>query len=227
MVLVTAEFRRRGLASNLLRNAASMICGAPACVPVLDATPAGREVYRGLGFADTWSFARFARGASSATRDLAPGERWHRRVADHGRCLVRNLRLRRGGVRRRAQPFAGAAARADAARRTGCAARRTGSSASCSAATAASRATRAAGCRRRRSGSRPAHARSPPSTARSSSISPTARPTIRALARGARLHVHAPAHPHGHRRESDRLRRRRAHLFGGRLAAEVRLDPLQ
>jgi len=62
MVLVTAAWRRRGLASKLLRAAIDDLRGA-GLVPVLDATPAGREVYRTLGFADTWGFARLARPA--------------------------------------------------------------------------------------------------------------------------------------------------------------------
>jgi GNAT superfamily N-acetyltransferase len=70
MVLVMAAWRRRGLASQLLRGAIDDLRGA-SLVPVLDATPAGREVYRGLGFADTWGFARLARPAISAARDLA------------------------------------------------------------------------------------------------------------------------------------------------------------
>lgn len=60
MVLVTVAWRRRGLASQLLRGAIDDLHGA-GLIPVLDATPAGREVYRGLGFAETWSFARLAR----------------------------------------------------------------------------------------------------------------------------------------------------------------------
>jgi len=67
MVLVTAAWRRRGLASQLLRNAIDGLCGA-GLVPVLDATPAGREVYRTLGFADTWGFARLARPAVPSAR---------------------------------------------------------------------------------------------------------------------------------------------------------------
>lgn len=73
MVLVTAAWRRRGLASNLLRDAIDGLRAA-GLVPALDATPAGREVYRGLGFADTWSFARYARPAVSPARDLAPDD---------------------------------------------------------------------------------------------------------------------------------------------------------
>jgi GNAT superfamily N-acetyltransferase len=70
MVLVTAAWRRRGLASQLLRDAIDGLRGA-GLVPVLDATPAGREVYRTLGFVDTWGFARLARPAVSATRNAA------------------------------------------------------------------------------------------------------------------------------------------------------------
>jgi GNAT superfamily N-acetyltransferase len=72
MVLVTAAWRRRGLASQLLRDAIDDLRGA-GIVPVLDATPAGREVYRKLGFVDTWGFARLARPAVSAARDPEPG----------------------------------------------------------------------------------------------------------------------------------------------------------
>jgi GNAT superfamily N-acetyltransferase len=63
MVLVTAAFRRQGLASRLMRGAIDDLVEA-GHVPVLDATPAGREVYRQLGFADTWGFARLARPAT-------------------------------------------------------------------------------------------------------------------------------------------------------------------
>src|SRR5262249_32795389 len=50
---------------RLMRNAIDTLRAAGA-VPVLDATPAGREVYRRLGFEDTWAFARLARqGARS------------------------------------------------------------------------------------------------------------------------------------------------------------------
>jgi GNAT superfamily N-acetyltransferase len=73
MVLVTAAWRRRGFASQLLRGAIDDLRGA-GLVPVLDATPAGREVYRGLGFADTWGFARYARPAASTARPANGGD---------------------------------------------------------------------------------------------------------------------------------------------------------
>jgi GNAT superfamily N-acetyltransferase len=60
MVLVAQEYRRRGFATRLLRRCIDDLTAAN-MVPVLDATPAGREVYRGLGFNDAWEFQRLAR----------------------------------------------------------------------------------------------------------------------------------------------------------------------
>jgi GNAT superfamily N-acetyltransferase len=57
MVLVAPEHRRRGLATRLVRRAMDDLAAA-GLVPALDATPDGREVYRGLGFTDSWSFHR-------------------------------------------------------------------------------------------------------------------------------------------------------------------------
>lgn len=57
MVLVTPAWQRRGLAMRLMRTAVATITGQGR-VPVLDATPAGREVYRRLGFRDAWGFRR-------------------------------------------------------------------------------------------------------------------------------------------------------------------------
>jgi GNAT superfamily N-acetyltransferase len=71
MVLVTATFRRQGLAARLMRGAIDDLVDA-GLVPVLDATPAGREVYRKLGFADTWGFARLARPASGRPAAASP-----------------------------------------------------------------------------------------------------------------------------------------------------------
>src|SRR5262245_27051865 len=66
MVLVTASWRRQGLATKLLHGAIEDLIAA-GLVPVLDATPAGREVYRALGFLDTWGFARYGRTATQPT----------------------------------------------------------------------------------------------------------------------------------------------------------------
>jgi GNAT superfamily N-acetyltransferase len=76
MVLVLPAFRRRGYASLLLRHALGEL-QRQGRAAVLDATPAGHEVYVQEGFADTWGFARYRREArsdgtavSGATRTL-------------------------------------------------------------------------------------------------------------------------------------------------------------
>jgi len=65
MVLVAADHRRKGLATRLLRRCIDDVLAA-GLVPVLDATPAGRAVYRPLGFQDAWSFQRLAAPAPRA-----------------------------------------------------------------------------------------------------------------------------------------------------------------
>lgn len=64
MVLVLPEFRRRGLATALLQHAVQRLRGSGRAA-VLDATPAGRAVYRLQGFADSWSFERLRREANA------------------------------------------------------------------------------------------------------------------------------------------------------------------
>ena len=58
MVLVPKAFRRRGIATRLLERCIEDLKAA-SMVPVLDATPAGREVYRPLGFRDGWPITRW------------------------------------------------------------------------------------------------------------------------------------------------------------------------
>lgn len=60
MVLVAGPYRRRGLATLLMRRAMDELSAAR-LVPVLDATPDGRAVYLTLGFADCWGFQRLRR----------------------------------------------------------------------------------------------------------------------------------------------------------------------
>jgi GNAT superfamily N-acetyltransferase len=57
MVLVLPEHRRKGYATRLLRVALENL-KKKGLTPILDATPAGREVYRHEGFRDTWTFKR-------------------------------------------------------------------------------------------------------------------------------------------------------------------------
>jgi GNAT superfamily N-acetyltransferase len=60
MVLVAGPYRRRGLATSLMRRAMDDLA-ARGLVPILDATPDGRAVYRRLGFEDSWGFQRLIR----------------------------------------------------------------------------------------------------------------------------------------------------------------------
>ena len=57
MVLVAGDCRRRGFARWLLRHCVTQLLDRR-LVPILDATPAGRAVYLGLGFRDCWSMRR-------------------------------------------------------------------------------------------------------------------------------------------------------------------------
>jgi GNAT superfamily N-acetyltransferase len=77
MVLVLPEHRRKGYATCLLRVAVADLL-ARGLTPVLDATPAGREVYRQEGFHDTWTFKRFFLTQSLPSRP----DRRVRRIVD-------------------------------------------------------------------------------------------------------------------------------------------------
>ena len=71
MVLVRSDYRRRGLATKLMQWAMRDLA-ADDLVPVLDATPDGRAVYRRLGFEDSWGFQRLRRERRGASAMLAP-----------------------------------------------------------------------------------------------------------------------------------------------------------
>jgi GNAT superfamily N-acetyltransferase len=70
MVLVRPDRRREGLATSLMRWAIEHPA-APPCL-ALDATPAGREVYRRLGFEDLFGFARWTLPALPVPPGLRP-----------------------------------------------------------------------------------------------------------------------------------------------------------
>ncbi|MEW6688913.1 MAG: GNAT family N-acetyltransferase [Pseudomonadota bacterium] len=59
MVLVLPQHRKKGFATTLLRTSISFLRKNNK-TPILDATPAGREVYAREGFRDTWGFKRFS-----------------------------------------------------------------------------------------------------------------------------------------------------------------------
>jgi GNAT superfamily N-acetyltransferase len=81
MVLVTAAERREGLARWLLRNCVNDLL-ARKLVPALDATPAGRTVYVGLGFQDSWTMHRFI-GPAIPTPDAKQSSVVVRALANH------------------------------------------------------------------------------------------------------------------------------------------------
>jgi GNAT superfamily N-acetyltransferase len=79
MVLVHAPYRRRGLATRLVERATSVLEGA-GLLPVLDATPAGAEVYGRLGFRPVGNLVRWrgaGRGGEAAVQERAVAERVH------------------------------------------------------------------------------------------------------------------------------------------------------
>ena len=71
MVLVTGPHRRRGLATRLMESAMRSLASR-GLTAVLDATPAGREVYRLLGFEDTWGIERMQCLAAPKLSDAPP-----------------------------------------------------------------------------------------------------------------------------------------------------------
>ncbi|MBX3519126.1 MAG: GNAT family N-acetyltransferase [Xanthobacteraceae bacterium] len=74
MVLIAGEYRRRGLATQLMERCIETITAA-GLVPILDATPAGREVYLGLGFQDSWPFQRMLlKGRAKTSEGTSPLE---------------------------------------------------------------------------------------------------------------------------------------------------------
>lgn len=107
MVLVTAGWRRRGIASYLLGACIADHEGAGR-IPILDATPAGEEVYRGLGFESHFTIQRWqcdaptaqdraGAGVRNATADDLPNIlAYDREVFEGNRCsLLLDIGLRR------------------------------------------------------------------------------------------------------------------------------------
>jgi len=74
MVLVLPEHRRKGYATQLLRKALAELENR-GLTPILDATPAGREVYVQEGFRDTWGFRRFQLPEAIAAIERSTGVR--------------------------------------------------------------------------------------------------------------------------------------------------------
>jgi GNAT superfamily N-acetyltransferase len=66
MVLVHPEYRRRGIGRALLQHCLEHLRQRGVRCIKLDATPLGRTVYRGLGFQDEWTLARWVGGPVGA-----------------------------------------------------------------------------------------------------------------------------------------------------------------
>jgi len=83
MVLVAGEQRRRNLGTRLLHRCIDAL-QEQGRVPVLDATPAGRPLYRMLGFEETWGYHRLARGNATLLLDnsATTGDTIVRPIAD-------------------------------------------------------------------------------------------------------------------------------------------------
>ena len=105
MILVTADFRRKGLATRLMQRCSEAI-ERRGLVPALDASPEGRQVYLKLGFNDFYRTSRFlverppAAGRPAGLRplqadDLARITAFDRRHAGGDRStLLRHLQQR-------------------------------------------------------------------------------------------------------------------------------------
>ncbi|MBI3370688.1 MAG: GNAT family N-acetyltransferase [Betaproteobacteria bacterium] len=72
MVLVLPEHRRNGYATRLLRAAIADL-KSRGLAPIIDATPAGHEVYAQEGFCDTWGFRRYALSGPAVRATPQPG----------------------------------------------------------------------------------------------------------------------------------------------------------
>lgn len=72
MVLVHAPYRRRGLATRLLERATAALTDG-GLLPILDATPAGAEVYGAVGFRPVEHLMRWRGTGGGGTRAAEPG----------------------------------------------------------------------------------------------------------------------------------------------------------
>jgi len=74
MILVTAAYRRRGLATQLMQTCMETL-GRRGLIPALDASPEGRQVYLRLGFRDIYAITRmYSSGTVPGSLPTADGE---------------------------------------------------------------------------------------------------------------------------------------------------------
>jgi GNAT superfamily N-acetyltransferase len=73
MMLVHEDFRRRGIASDLINKSLDYLRQQQVRCIKLDATPAGKGVYERLGFQSEWTFNRWIRDAAAVDAKTKDG----------------------------------------------------------------------------------------------------------------------------------------------------------
>ncbi len=74
MMLVHPEFRRRGIATALMRHSIVYLQNHGLECIKLDATPEGQFVYEQLGFVEEWKFHRWERSAAQPPQTIRPNQ---------------------------------------------------------------------------------------------------------------------------------------------------------
>jgi ribosomal protein S18 acetylase RimI-like enzyme len=77
MMLVHPDFRRRGIASELMRRSIAYLRDKQVECIKLDATPTGQIVYEKLGFAAEWKFHRWELAANQLASTVHPNPSMH------------------------------------------------------------------------------------------------------------------------------------------------------
>jgi predicted N-acetyltransferase YhbS len=80
MILVTAQYRRRGLATRLMQLCVNAL-ESRGQTPALVASSDGRQVYLGMGFKDVYATTRMFRAGTPAGQPAAPGSPGVRLIA--------------------------------------------------------------------------------------------------------------------------------------------------
>jgi GNAT superfamily N-acetyltransferase len=77
MMLVSPEFRRRGIATALIEHSLEELTKQGVACIKLDATPAGQTVYERLGFQAEWAWQRRERPGTRPPEVLVGGDSWN------------------------------------------------------------------------------------------------------------------------------------------------------
>ena len=88
MMLVHPDFRRRGIATALMKAGLDYLRGGGVRCMKLDATPAGQPVYEKLGFQPEWSIER---GIEQVLHSIANGTVQDYRDPKHSNYALLNL----------------------------------------------------------------------------------------------------------------------------------------